>query len=70
MLAMILNKKVVTLNAPKEDAKNFVLKVVGQDEFLVGDFPLIQFMYVQEALSKDVLPTLVTIYATSVPGII
>ena len=39
---------------------DFTLKVCGQEEYLIGDYPLIQFSYIQDCLAKDVTPTLVT----------
>lgn len=67
LMQQILNKKANTLNARGERPNDFVLKVVGQDEYLVGDHPLIQFEYVQETLSRDGTPTLVTVGAENVP---
>lgn len=68
-MILILNKKANTLNTRGERPADFVLKVVGQDEYLIGEYPLIQFSYVQETLSRgDANPTLVTVAAANVPG--
>lgn len=70
MLGIILNKKVNSLNMRGDHPNDFVLKVIGQEQYLVGNVPLINFMYIQEALFRDVVPTLVTVSVESVPGII
>lgn len=67
LLVTILNKKAITLNSRGEHPSDFVLKVCGQEEFLVGDYPIIQFLYIQETLSADAIPTLVIISVNSVP---
>lgn len=46
--------------------EDFTLKVCGQEEYLIGDYPLIQFSYIQDCLAKDVTPTLVTLSRNSV----
>lgn len=66
LLAMILNKKALNLNTRGEHVNDYVLKVCGQEEYLVGDYPLIQFVYIQEALSRDIIPTLVAVSVDSV----
>lgn len=66
LLAMILNKKALNLNTRGEHVNDYVLKVCGQEEYLVGDCPLIQFVYIQEALSRDIIPTLVAVSVDSV----
>lgn len=44
-----------------EPASNYVLKVCGREEYLFGDFPLIQFQYIQEMLSRDLVPQVMTV---------
>ncbi|XP_066998274.1 phosphatidylinositol 4,5-bisphosphate 3-kinase catalytic subunit delta isoform [Anabrus simplex] len=66
LLVTILNKKAITLNSRGEHPSEFVLKVCGQEEFLVGEYPLVQFLYIQETLARDGLPTLVTVSVSSV----
>lgn len=67
LLVTVLNKKAITLNSRGEHPSDFVLKVCGQEEYLVGDYPIIQFLYVQEALAADLTPTLVVVSVNSVP---
>lgn len=56
------------LNVRGEKPSDYVLKVCGQDEYLVGDHPLIDFQYIQDSLSRDETPSLVTIYVHNVPS--
>jgi len=51
-----------------EEAQDFVLKVLGREEYLVGDYPLIQFVYIQEMLARDMTPTVVTMSINNVAG--
>ncbi|XP_018318828.1 phosphatidylinositol 4,5-bisphosphate 3-kinase catalytic subunit delta isoform [Agrilus planipennis] len=66
LLETILNKKGNILNI-REKPCDYILKVCGRDEFLVGDYDLIQFQYIQDALNRDITPVLVTIPIDSVP---
>jgi phosphatidylinositol-4,5-bisphosphate 3-kinase len=68
LLRTILNKKAITLNSRGEHPNDFVLKVCGQEEYLVGNFPLTQFQYVQDMLARDGVPTLVTVSVNSILG--
>lgn len=45
----------------RENVDNYILKVFGQDEFLFGDYQLIEFQYIQEAISNDVIPFLLVV---------
>ncbi|XP_061388256.1 phosphatidylinositol 4,5-bisphosphate 3-kinase catalytic subunit beta isoform [Musca vetustissima] len=40
-------------------ASDYILKVRGRDEYLFGDYPLIQFIYIQESLSGSDVPNVV-----------
>lgn len=68
LMGSILNKKAITLNTKGEHVSDFVLKVCGQEEYLVGEFPLVTFTYIQESLCRDMTPTLVTVSVKSVDG--
>uniref|UniRef100_A0A336MQM4 phosphatidylinositol 3-kinase n=1 Tax=Culicoides sonorensis TaxID=179676 RepID=A0A336MQM4_CULSO len=59
MLDMILTKKALTMNAKGDRAADYILKVCGQDEYLYGEHPLVQFLYIQDTLSRVGVPTLV-----------
>ena len=71
LLRMILlkttNTKLMTVKT-SEEAQDFVLKVLGREEYLVGDYPLIQFVYIQEMLARDMTPTVVTMSINNVAG--
>lgn len=68
LLELILNKKANLLHVRGEKPSEYVLKVCGQDEYLVGDHQLIDFQYIQDSISRDVTPTLVTISVHNVPS--
>ena len=67
LLVQILNKRANTMMSRGERPGDFMLKVCGQEEFLIGEFPLIQFIYIQESLSRDVTPVLLVLSVDSVP---
>ncbi|CAH1990801.1 unnamed protein product [Acanthoscelides obtectus] len=67
LLEMILAKRATIMNIRTDRASEYILKVCGQDEFLVGDFHIIEFQYIQECISKGVTPTLVTYHVDDVP---
>ncbi|CAH0748005.1 unnamed protein product [Diatraea saccharalis] len=60
-IEIILRKQATSLNMRIEHASNYVLKVCGREEYLFGDYPLIQFQYIQEMLSRDLVPQVMTI---------
>lgn len=43
----------------RERPSDFIFKICGRDEYLFGDYPLIQFIYIQETLSRDGVPAVV-----------
>ncbi|XP_041977720.1 phosphatidylinositol 4,5-bisphosphate 3-kinase catalytic subunit delta isoform [Aricia agestis] len=57
----ILRKKANSLNMRGENPRNYVLKVCGREEYLLGDHPLIQYLYIQEILAKDLVPQVMTV---------
>ncbi|KAF7404673.1 hypothetical protein HZH66_003579 [Vespula vulgaris] len=66
LLVLILNKRANTMMLRGEHPNDFILKVCGQEEYLIGDYPLIQFNYIQDCLAKDITPTLITLNVESV----
>lgn len=60
LLTQILNKRANTLMSRGERVTDFVLKVCGQEEYLIGEYPIVQYSYIQDCLAKDVIPSLVT----------
>ncbi|XP_022227951.2 phosphatidylinositol 4,5-bisphosphate 3-kinase catalytic subunit delta isoform [Drosophila obscura] len=51
-----MNRSQMKMN---DRAGDYILKVSGRDEYLFGDHPLIQFLYIQEALSDSAVPNVV-----------
>lgn len=49
-------------------SSDFVFKAKGREEYLVGDEPLLHFLYIQESLSNDENPTLIVVPKSDVPG--
>ncbi|XP_043477506.1 phosphatidylinositol 4,5-bisphosphate 3-kinase catalytic subunit delta isoform [Leptopilina heterotoma] len=61
LLVQILNKRANTLMSRGERPGDFILKVCGQEEYLIGEYPVIQFIYIQESLSRDTTPVLLVL---------
>lgn len=68
LLEMVLNKKATSFNIKGEKPSDYVLKVCGQDEYLVGDYDLIQYQYIQDCVAREAVPTLVTVALNTVPS--
>ncbi|CAH0604358.1 unnamed protein product [Chrysodeixis includens] len=66
-IEVILLKLANSLNMRGEHAQNYVLKVCGREEYLFGDYPLIQFLYIQEMLSTDGVPQVMTVSMDKLP---
>lgn len=67
LIVQILAKKAMNLQTQGKHAEDFVLKVCGREEYLIGSVTILNFHYVQECLSRDVLPELVLTSVESVP---
>jgi PI3-kinase family, ras-binding domain len=65
LLQLALNKVSYTKNK-SEDPSNYLLKVCGQQEFLVGEHALVNFTYIHDALSRDIVPVVVVVSASIV----
>lgn len=63
----ILRKMENSLNVRGEQAEDYVLKVCGREEYIFGDHPLIQFLYIQEMLSNDSVPHVMIVKIDEVP---
>lgn len=50
----------------QRNAGNYILKICGQEEYIFGDCPLIQFTYIQDKLSRGETPTVVVKYLSDV----
>ncbi|KAH8278942.1 hypothetical protein KR018_011586 [Drosophila ironensis] len=51
-----MNRSQMKMN---DRASDYILKVSGREEYLLGDYPLIQFLYIQEMLSDTAVPNVV-----------
>nr|XP_032513943.1 phosphatidylinositol 4,5-bisphosphate 3-kinase catalytic subunit delta isoform [Danaus plexippus plexippus] len=63
----VMRKKANSLNMRGEHPRNYVLKVCGREEYLLGDDPLIQFLYIQETLARDGVPQVMTVSIDKIP---
>jgi len=61
LLKLALGKKAVNTNSKIEDPSNYLLKVCGQQEFLLGENALVYFTYIQDALAKDMSPVVIVV---------
>lgn len=68
LLELIFNKKSARLNIKGEKPSDFILKVCGQDEYLVGNHEIIEFQYIQECIARETMPTVVTVSRSKVPS--
>lgn len=57
VIKRILEKKQISANTRNENSSEFILKVCGREEYIFGDHPIINFQYVQDALSREETPT-------------
>lgn len=69
LMCEVLKKKALKHQSRGDHIGDFVFKVRGQEEYLVGNVPLVEFVYIQESLMKDVQPTLIVVSVKNVPGI-
>lgn len=68
LIENILNKRETLLNIKGERPCDYVLKVCGQEEYLIGDYELIEFQYVQDSIARDIMPVLITMAVHRVPS--
>uniref|UniRef100_T1ISF0 phosphatidylinositol 3-kinase n=1 Tax=Strigamia maritima TaxID=126957 RepID=T1ISF0_STRMM len=66
LLQQVLAKKAHTTGQQEERVEDYALKICGQEEYLLGEYPLSQFKYMRGMLSKDMIPQLVTVSITSI----
>lgn len=69
LLTMALQRNAHRLGQyPIEDdiASGYVLRVTGRQEYLIGDYPLSRFLYVRNSLSREEVPSFVTINSQNV----
>lgn len=68
LLMQIIKKRALTLKTKNEVCSDFILKVCGREEYIVGLHALIDFAYVQDSLSQNLNPTLAAVSKFNVPG--
>lgn len=68
LMSDVLKKAALKYQSKGEMPSDFVFKVRGQEEYLVGNVPLVEFVYIQESLVKDEMPTLIVVNIRKVPG--
>lgn len=61
LLSLVIKKKGITIGIQESDIKNYVLKICGLEEFLIGSNPLSQYHYIRDCLSCDKTPELVLV---------
>lgn len=59
ILKKILNKISHTMNKSHQSYEDYILKICGQDEYIFGENPIIQFLHVQDVLSANGIPSFV-----------
>ncbi|ELU18517.1 hypothetical protein CAPTEDRAFT_18019 [Capitella teleta] len=57
LVQMAIDKREKTTGIQLDSVENYILKVIGCEEFLIGDYPLSQFMYLRQKVSKGETPT-------------
>lgn len=66
LMELIMQKTSIKMKNFHRNAKNYILKICGQEEYIFGDNPLIQFIYIQDKLSRGETPTVVVKYMNDV----
>ncbi|XP_030764148.1 phosphatidylinositol 4,5-bisphosphate 3-kinase catalytic subunit delta isoform-like isoform X2 [Sitophilus oryzae] len=61
LMEMILSKR-ANLNIKNESVTEYILKICGRDEYLVGDFSIIEFQYIQDCLLQDIIPSFLSVH--------
>ncbi|KAG5679471.1 hypothetical protein PVAND_009036 [Polypedilum vanderplanki] len=56
VLEKIIQKIETNLNICHNHADDILLKVCGQEEYILGGFPIIQLAYIQECIQKNEMP--------------
>lgn len=75
LMVEIMSKISTKIKNFKRNTKDYILKICGQEEYIFGDHPLIQFLYIQDRLSRGEVPTVVVkvvneVYVFTTPGVV
>jgi phosphatidylinositol-4,5-bisphosphate 3-kinase catalytic subunit alpha/beta/delta len=66
LIGLIMQKSSAKMKSQYEGSENYILKICGQEEYIFGDNPLIQFLYIQDMLSCGEKPKVVLKYVNEV----
>lgn len=66
LLEQIIIKKQLKLKNYRGRITDYILKICGQEEYIFGEYPLIQFLYIQDRLSRGETPIVVVNYVNDV----
>lgn len=66
LLEQIIIKKQSKLKNYRGKIDDYILKICGQEEYIFGEHPLIQFLYIQDRLSRGETPMVVVTYVSDV----
>lgn len=66
LLEQIIQKKQLKLKNFRGKTHDYILKICGQEEYIFGEYPLVQFLYIQDRLSRGETPTVVVTYVSDV----
>lgn len=55
------------LNLPDEDPDLYILKVIGLEEYIYGNYPIVQFKYVYHSLIKSMAPQFLMVLRSTLP---
>jgi phosphatidylinositol-4,5-bisphosphate 3-kinase len=66
LLEQIILKKQSKLKNFRGKTQEYILKICGQEEYIFGDYPLVQFLYIQDRLSRGETPIVVVTFVSDV----
>ncbi|XP_050305092.1 phosphatidylinositol 4,5-bisphosphate 3-kinase catalytic subunit delta isoform [Anthonomus grandis grandis] len=70
LIERVLTKKAQWLKISKGRVLEYVLKVCGRDEYLLGDYPLNQYQYIQDCITEHVTPSFLTLHINRIPSVV
>lgn len=66
LIEEIVQKMQTKIKNFRRRPNDYILKICGQEEYIFGNIPLIQFIYIQDRLSRGEVPTVVIKYVSDV----
>ncbi|GIY91475.1 phosphatidylinositol 4,5-bisphosphate 3-kinase catalytic subunit beta isoform [Caerostris extrusa] len=61
LVSLVVKKKGPSIGLDTEYVNNFLLKICGVEEFLIGPYPISQYKYIRECLASDKTPELILV---------